>query len=434
MKSKIIKIRIDEDNFPMLFKIDKEELGSLCFNIFEFGYNMFFPSKDDRNNTQINNLIQNNQEVLIKNMDYRTDSIKNDIQKIENKMCEIEIEDKLEKFSTILDQLFGISNNSSRKGKLTEDVIYTIMKNKFKDYTFQETRNIPHSGDAIINIPKNNKIVKVMIEIKNYNNTVDTEEINKLKYDMKQNKIKYSIFISMKSGFVGKKQLSFEEFTSNNELYTILYVPTLSDDINKFEVSIIMMDRIVDFQLNHNTNFKHIKWLENSIVNNLAELDDIFLEFNDLKNSYLKVERSVKQSLAEHYLSLVNYESNLKVKINRIWKSVNSDFESARKELLASNKMDSILESIKQEKNNKNLIKIIQQLMKYGFCIGKTDIGNLFYILSSANDIVGTILKDSKIIEVSFNNPKIKLRVDTKKKIDTEIITINGILSSLASC
>src|SRR3972149_6914600 len=152
--SKILKLHIDINNFPMLFKINNNDLGELCYYIFERGYKSYFPSQD----LQEQNI--NNQFTLL------TQNLQN---------------------------MLGIE--SHKKGVIGEDMVYNIIKNKFKDHTLEITRHEPHKGDGIIWI--NDR--KIMLEIKNYTKTVDRDELETLLYDMEYNNIDYALFVSLKS-------------------------------------------------------------------------------------------------------------------------------------------------------------------------------------------------------------------------------------------
>ena len=418
MMKRTVQFEINESDFPLLFKMDPNELNAVCHDILKRGYQSKFPNHD---------LIEGN--AIMMNMIHHTDSIKNDIKEIDKKIDTSEIDRKLNQFSGILEQMFGITNNSSKKGKITEDMIYIMLRNKFKDFAIEETRGSAHSGDAIIHIPKNDKVVKVITEIKNYSNIVDTEEIDKLRYDMKYNKIKYSIFVSIRSGFVGKKQMAIEEFKHDNDIYTIIYVPNLFDDINKMEASVVLIDKLIDYHISQKHELVSLKWLENSIVSHLTKLDLLYTEYNNLKNSYFKMERTIKQAINDHYSSVISYEHTLKQKINDTWSSVNKDFGQAEIELIASQKSD-IINKLKSTPGNKNLILVIQTLMRHDMYVQDSGVSKLWHIMNSKNDsMCGTIVRSTKEIHISFQLPKIKIDVDANKKIDDDLMVLDNMLS-----
>ena len=87
---KIIELHIDIESFPYLINVLNDKLGDLCYEIFKKGYDNLFP-----------------------------------------KQTEISLVDaKIEKIDNIMEQLFGITYNSSKKGKVSEDIVYTFIKSR----------------------------------------------------------------------------------------------------------------------------------------------------------------------------------------------------------------------------------------------------------------------------------------------------------------
>jgi hypothetical protein len=425
-KQKIIKLHIDNDTFPMLFNIKNEDLGDLCYNIFEAGYNEYFnniKNKQDNNN--------NNNQQIIKALDYHTDSVKYDLEQVKNHLNILKIDDKMEKFSYILEELLGITNNSSKKGRLSENLIYKMLKTKFKNYTLDETSNTPHSGDAIMSIPNNNKVTKVLVEIKNYTRNVNTEELEKLIYDMKYTEIKYSLIISLQSGFVGKQQLSIQEFNHNGQIYTIVYIPNVFDEINKIEAGVLLIERLINHSRKVNVGKLQIKWLENNIEDNLRQLDDVYTHFTMLKQQYIKMENNIRQNMDEYFINLRHHEIDVKDKINRIWNNITTDLGYAEKELIANKKMDTIIKSLKSKNNtsNKNLVDIFEFLKKYEYKVKQIQYDKLWHISNKDNNC-GIILRTPKNINLTMDHPEICLDITTKSRnIKKELNLLEKILN-----
>jgi hypothetical protein len=97
------------------------------------------------------------------------------------------------------------SKLSCSKGSSREDIVMDIIIDKFNNFIVENTSKKHHSGDIQVKLPSGNKII---IEVKNYNKTIDQDQIDKLKFDMKFNNIKGALFVSLNSGIVGKKNLN----------------------------------------------------------------------------------------------------------------------------------------------------------------------------------------------------------------------------------
>ena len=61
---------------------------------------------------------------------------------------------------------------------MTEALIETVIKNQLPEYNYDIKRGIAHNADGELTSPTG---LKALVEIKNYNNTVPEEEIEKFK-------------------------------------------------------------------------------------------------------------------------------------------------------------------------------------------------------------------------------------------------------------
>ena len=124
--------------------------------------------------------------------------------------------------------LLGIKNNSSKKGELAENFLENYFKNNYIDIVYENKAQLPHSGDAWLLLSNG---VIIMIESKNYTSSVPLDELKKMEYDMKFNKIKFGMFISWQSNLNNYKPIDFYTFTYNNETYIIFIVCNLIQNI-----------------------------------------------------------------------------------------------------------------------------------------------------------------------------------------------------------
>lgn len=234
----------------------------------------------------------------------------------------------------------GITENrySSTKGQSGENIVNDILLERFQDYNIENTGKISHSGDFQLTLTNKNKLI---IEVKNYNKTVDHNEIDKLKFDMKFNKINYAIFISLNSGIVGRKKFQFESFYHDKNYYYILYVPygmhkimptkkyiiqhngiedSLINLSIKLEFCICVLDNLSSTLIKPNLN--HIKYynLDNYIDYLLTELNLFYDEYMMLLQSSLKFDESIKKLVDNHLQNIKDYEVSIKNKINELVK------------------------------------------------------------------------------------------------------------------
>ena len=279
--------KINFEKYPLLRKVGKEYLNTILEYMFDNGYNNYIRNliRNDNNNNMLSNIT-------------------------ENKI-------------------------SSTKGQAGETVVYEILIDKFKDYIIENTTKIPHSGDIQVTLPKSKS--KIIVEVKNYNKTVDQGEIDKLKFDMKFNKINYGIMISLNSGIVGKKRFQFESFFHDDEYYYILYVPYAMHKIiptkkniiihNSYEESIMNLTVKLEFCLCImvnlsmsiiKTNHSHINYynIDENVSLLINELEKVFDEFLLVKQSALKMEENIKKSLEINSQNIKDFENGIKNRIN----------------------------------------------------------------------------------------------------------------------
>ena len=408
MKTKFVKIQIDDEKFPELFNLKSEVIGNKCYEIFETGYKLSYPDSKILMENTTNNL--------------QTELMKHEMNKLNGKLDNDELHEKISDFTDIVQNLFGINYNSTKKGKIGEDFVYALINNKFKDYTIDITRNKPHQGDGIIKIP-NKPHVKIMLEIKNYMSNIDKDELDKLLYDMKYTNTYYSIFLSLKSSFVGKKRLEVNSFVIDGANYTVIFVPFALDDPNKIENAIVLAEHIIEMNLCNKNDIYNDKLYKN-INSHLNEIDSIYTKLGELKSHYLKTESNIKQQISDHYKVIREYELHTKNTINKVWSRIQLDFDKYKKEKISAKYSDNILCSIDNAKNKsklQNLRGFIELFNKYGIHIinNTCDIecDQCWSLIESSDDkTVGNISKNKGIIEINLTHPSIVNFIVTKDK------------------
>lgn len=292
-----VNILIGKKKYKLLEKIDKTQMSFIIDEIFELGYSQY-----------VKNLIKSDLAIGTNDSDERN--------KITNGITE--------------------SKYSTTKGSLGENVVIDILIDKFPNYLVENMSKIPHSGDIQITLPIGTKII---VEVKNYNKTIDQEQIDKLKFDMRFNNIKGALFVSLNSGIVGKKKFELEFFKNNTEDYFIIYLPysmhksipdrkniishnSIEDSISnlsiKLEFGICVIQNII-MKSNSNSTLTLNKFYSNVELDWMTtQFNSLYSEFKDIKNSIRKLEDGIKKSLDSHKSVITNYENCILNKINHL--------------------------------------------------------------------------------------------------------------------
>ena len=225
------------------------------------------------------------------------------------------------------------SKYSTLKGSMGEDLVIDIIIDKFNNIYVENTSKIPHSGDIQVRLSSGNTII---VEVKNYNKTIDQDQIDKLKFDMMFNNVRGAIFISLNSGIVGKKKFDLEIFKHDGNEYYILFLPysmhkvipdkknTIShNDIEesvhnlsiKVEFSLCVIQNIVDKSTN-NINNKNKNISNTDLDFMISQFNLVYGEFKTVKNSMRKLDENIRKSLDSHKNSITEFENTIVKKIN----------------------------------------------------------------------------------------------------------------------
>lgn len=371
-----IKLNIVKSEYPLLFKIKPDELNSTIFSIFDTGYNIMFP-----------------QPITVDNSNYEYLQIVNKLDSLQNNINNDTLNNKIMLLENSLEKLIGLSSSSAKKGEFAENILENIFNSRYGDIEFKNTSQTPHSGDAWLYLP-NNKIV--MLESKNYTNTVNKDEIIKLQNDMVTNHIKWALFLSFNSSIQGMKEIDFNMFTHNNENYHIIFVSNLSSDISKLDFSISLIRKL----LNAYSDLEEFPWIVNNIKCELTNLNNILEQNYLLRDQFIIMEKDIIKNINSFYVKLRDYQFNLDTKVKDIINKITSTMTDS----IEFDKIDYSLIIKSATKKDKKLgpiaTKITDIMKKKKIYYEQKD--NNFNILVCAENI-GIIKLQNKKICIEFS-------------------------------
>lgn len=131
-------------------------------------------------------------------------------------------------------ELLGKMNNSSHKGKISENLLFSILQNLYPSANVEFVGTTKETGDFILE--RKNK-PKVLIENKDYTRSVPTEEIFKFIRDCEIQSC-CGLFISSNSGICGKD--SYEVQVNNGQV--LVYIHFCNNDSDKVKIGIDIID------------------------------------------------------------------------------------------------------------------------------------------------------------------------------------------------
>ena len=315
-------ININLNDYPDLLDIKKQKnFNNILQTIFRLGYNTYF-------NTVSNNL------------EYYT--VKDDIISTLNTT--------IQPLNDLTKSLYGL-NSSTRKGEITEVLIEDIISKQLPEYNYDIKRGIAHHADGELTSPSG---LKALVEIKNYNNTVPEDEVEKFKYDLAYRNINYGLFISTKSGIQYQKPFSYEKYEKDGIVYHIVYVSKVFEELHKIYTGVLLLENIFKFIKKNETSK-----IDKAVLNNIRKIEKIIEEFSKIKNKYLEMESTIKKSLDDYYSIIRDAEFQMKEKFNDIWSQIVDDdnklIKYTDKEKIINNspkKIQNILEKILNKFDN----------------------------------------------------------------------------------
>jgi hypothetical protein len=371
-----INMTINKEIYPILFKLKKKELNKITEIIFKTGYDIMYPKVDDSN--------------IKKQHDYL--DIINKIDELKSDLVSPQLNDKITSLESSLEKLIGISCSSAKKGEFAENLLENIFSQRYGDITFKKTNSIPHSGDAWLYLP-DDKII--MLESKNYNTTVNKDELIKMENDMKTNNISWGLFVSFNSNIQGLKEMDYYTFIHNNQIYNIISISNLSSDINRLDLGLTILRKLL-YMPNIDLKFP---WIIKNVKKDLDELNDIIKKNYIIRDAFITIEKEINKNLHNYYIKLRDYQYEEEQHINKLVKNLNSTMEESINTNLIDNYQD-IHEFCKQKDKKLYIImnKITDTISDKYQIINNGSFWNIIF----DKEIIGIIKIQAKKIIIEF--------------------------------
>ena len=197
-----------------------------------------------------------------------------------------------EKISEIMNKMYKNEENSSVKGKLSENAMLQNLNMLFPKNTIEDTHKETARGDFIMTDENDNKI---LFENKDYQNNVPKKEIDKFTRDMTDNAdICCGIFMSNASGICKKKDYQIEFILGK----PVIYLHQTNKNINKIKCAYDIIQSIlktdIDFS-NKELSDKFSK-LSSEIKTKMSKCrKDIDKFTKSLLDNFLDIENMVKK-------------------------------------------------------------------------------------------------------------------------------------------
>jgi hypothetical protein len=200
-----------------------------------------------------------------------------------DKLKEISSESSLiqKNINTELTTYIGRHNKSIYKGSQSEEMLSTVLEEHYPNAEIINSSSLPKSGDFIL---KRNNLSTILIENKNYTNSVPYDEITKFHRDIEHNDFCNGIFISQSSTISGKQ--NFQIDFHNNAI--LIYIHKCDYDPIKINTAIQIIDSI----------YSKISLFKN---NNISLTQEMITDFNEDYQKFVEDKTRSIIILKEYY-------------------------------------------------------------------------------------------------------------------------------------
>jgi len=401
-------LKINYNDYPMLKSLKKKDSEKLIIDIFNAGYKLYFPNKDQLIKNQEFDEIRNSIDAL------RAGIADSDIGDIGNTLLS-KFNEKIEPLNNSLNKLLGLQTASCKKGELGENIIQNAFLTRYGDILYEDKSGVAHSGDAWIYLPDKEKI---MIEAKNYTKTINKDEVEKMEYDMKFNNIKFCLFLSLNAPIQGFREMDLHTFTHNDETYFGIMVSNLSNDISKLDLAYTMIRKLMELF----NNSQKFPWIQKKIKENLNKVNEIVTKNYVLRDSFYTMEKSIQASMDIYHKNIRDYQYEMEQLIKSFTNEINITINESIKEVSTKDillihktkKIYSVVSHISDliEKKKWNLIETSKN--KYDLLNKGTKIGSFEVALNKA-----TINFPNNQLDLIFNAGNNKQNSQNLKILET---------------
>ena len=246
--------------------------------------------------------------------------------------------------------------------------------------------------------------------MKNYTHTVGSEQIAKLKYDMKHTGILYGLMVSTNSSIQGHKTIDIESFEQDGTKYCIVYISWIHGEPHKLNTGIALLEHLymLDKRESNPSISSPLNKIHELIETDLNELVSQLNTFAQLKTRYLGMEKVFKDQLDGFYLHLRETEISLKQSIEKIWKNIDRKFKLVTSE---TKSVEQILEKFGTGKGGVLLTRLYDDILRpndISMYLGQADQIQLYW----SDRKIGSLKLVSKRVDIQFDNPDIKLSIN----------------------
>ena len=313
--------------------------------------------------------------------------------------------DKINLIDDKLDSLLHIRTNSSRKGRLSEDLCIRRLIMRYPQWEFIDVTHVGHEGDCRAKSP----IGDILYEFKSYDTNVGRDQLQKFYKDLETTGIKLGIFVSNTSGIVGKKDLEWDIL---NDDTLVIYISNTGFNGHGCIVATELLLALVS----NNILDKENRWL---LYQNY-EKDTIYQNLMNNIDNYRR-DNEMLHKLKKHI-------SEYRIKNNMMIDSLEGEaFQIILNSENTYNKILGLVEMIKSEKNKLEHFNIDEYIIQNNYTEKMINWLKQFHKIVSNTEL--KIQTDKKELFILKNDKMICKTKTLKNRIQLNIFVFPEILN-----
>lgn len=294
---------------------------------------------------------------------------------------------------------FNTGGNSSRNGQIGEIFASTLFTKRNPHITYIDTAKIEKSGDAIIEL-HNHSIDKIMIDYKNYDSPIPSDEINKLVRDLHAQNINYGILLSYKSKISKQNYIDYQIIDGK----LLVFVAAYGLNIFTLEMSIQYIQRL------HECNTLSISDKISDMISQgiSKEITTIYEELYSLSCQFSQSINTMKENqdkMNKMFYNMINSSQRIQTSMNLLVDKSSQLSKDVYKEPLSTynsyselyEMINTLLDKEKDKILSKRILNITRDLDIYG---SYSDIDNCIHF----NPFGKLQFAKSKVTMIFYNN------------------------------
>ena len=329
----------------------------------------------------------------------------------------------LDKVNKQLEIFTKASQTSSLKGKMSESMVESTICNFFKEDCILNTSKQAMAGDYHLQCKDG---YNILIEVKNYKDSVNQKEVDKFKRDVQHNKMD-GLFLSTSSHIVKKGLLEIEELPSGE---TTVYLSNTGITGESIIMGILLLKELQSRK--KKTKLSVVSINTDLILENIEKFTDLCKIICKLTQTIYDLKEKVCNNLQELHNESYKCELEIKNVLKSIQYEIVNEFNKINSEitLIEKDELTILLDEIKLNENKLYpymlIVVDIIETHKLKFC----NIQNKWGILNMNDELICDIKKYKTKLELKFTH-KLTHKIQLDISLSNKDLIISEILKKI---